>query len=312
MTEPTKLRNPTEYHLMAKKANAEEQMDFVDGFSHQFLSPVSNSPLHDFDDLDFRKSRKMQQPLRGPDMMAEESPSDYSLASGAEDLFGSPPSSSYLGAVDIHQHPHRGSTGSIRHNGTGSALQSYMVLPGEASFPMSAPANIGYDFMNATSFPSGHMHPTMALQQQHQQHHHHHPHQQQGLSVQPSSNSRSFEEDYAMQMNGSLQHVSSLRSLQAMMEKRRRRRESHNAVERRRRENINERIQELGTLLPEAMLEDITSGGNGGPSNKPNKGAILRKSVEHLRMLQQEVDTYQQRVKELESLLQKYKQDQRY
>lgn len=38
--------------------------------------------------------------------------------------------------------------------------------------------------------------------------------------------------------------------------KRRRRRESHNMVERRRRDNINERIQELGTLVPGHRLED--------------------------------------------------------
>lgn len=38
-------------------------------------------------------------------------------------------------------------------------------------------------------------------------------------------------------------------------EKRRRRRESHNAVERRRRDNINEKISELATLIPECMLE---------------------------------------------------------
>ncbi|KAM0791012.1 hypothetical protein ACM66B_004311 [Microbotryomycetes sp. NB124-2] len=40
-----------------------------------------------------------------------------------------------------------------------------------------------------------------------------------------------------------------------LTEKRRKRRESHNAVERRRRDNINERIQELATLLPEVLLE---------------------------------------------------------
>jgi hypothetical protein len=39
------------------------------------------------------------------------------------------------------------------------------------------------------------------------------------------------------------------------VEKRRRRRESHNAVERRRRDNINERIAELATLIPESMLD---------------------------------------------------------
>lgn len=39
-------------------------------------------------------------------------------------------------------------------------------------------------------------------------------------------------------------------------EKRRRRRESHNAVERRRRDNINERIQDLSKLVPTHRLED--------------------------------------------------------
>ncbi|TFK39312.1 hypothetical protein BDQ12DRAFT_76684 [Crucibulum laeve] len=43
-------------------------------------------------------------------------------------------------------------------------------------------------------------------------------------------------------------------------EKRRRRRESHNAVERRRRDNINEKISELATLIPECML-DVGGGG---------------------------------------------------
>ena len=38
-------------------------------------------------------------------------------------------------------------------------------------------------------------------------------------------------------------------------EKRRRRRESHNAVERRQRDNINEKISELATLIPECMLD---------------------------------------------------------
>ena len=38
--------------------------------------------------------------------------------------------------------------------------------------------------------------------------------------------------------------------------KKRRRRASHNAVERRRRDNINERIQDLGTLVPTHRLDD--------------------------------------------------------
>ena len=86
------------------------------------------------------------------------------------------------------------------------------------------------------------------------------------------------------------------------MEKRRRRRESHNLVERRRRDNINERIQELGLLLPDATLDG---------ANKPNKGQILRKSVEQIKLLQNEVNMYQSKVQELESLLEKFKIAQR-
>lgn len=58
-------------------------------------------------------------------------------------------------------------------------------------------------------------------------------------------------------------------------EKRRRRRESHNAVERRRRDNINEKISELATLIPECMLE----GGNVAPSN--NGGSVSPSMESH-------------------------------
>lgn len=47
---------------------------------------------------------------------------------------------------------------------------------------------------------------------------------------------------------------------QIASEKRRRRRESHNAVERRRRDNINEKITELATLIPECMLDPAAGG----------------------------------------------------
>ncbi|GAA5898502.1 hypothetical protein JCM5296_006481 [Sporobolomyces johnsonii] len=49
-----------------------------------------------------------------------------------------------------------------------------------------------------------------------------------------------------------------------LSEKRRKRRESHNAVERRRRDNINDRISELALLLPEAFLA-------GSSSDQPNE-----------------------------------------
>ncbi|KAI8078715.1 Myc-type, basic helix-loop-helix domain-containing protein, partial [Halteromyces radiatus] len=83
--------------------------------------------------------------------------------------------------------------------------------------------------------------------------------------------------------------------MQQLFEKKRRRRESHNAVERRRRDNINERIFELSTLLPER------------DAIKNNKGTILRKSVEHIRMLHEEVNKCQHRIQELENMLGMYR-----
>jgi hypothetical protein len=82
-------------------------------------------------------------------------------------------------------------------------------------------------------------------------------------------------------------------------EKRRKRRESHNAVERRRRDNINEKIQELAMLLPDEWLNDSAKAGSvagmlsGTVSGsigeeetkevKANKGVILRNSVEYIK-----------------------------
>ncbi|KAI9265615.1 helix-loop-helix DNA-binding domain-containing protein [Sporodiniella umbellata] len=114
-------------------------------------------------------------------------------------------------------------------------------------------------------------------------------------SLSNNSIAKSFEEDYTTQMN-----------MQVMMDKRRRRRESHNAVERRRRDNINDRIQELCTLLPESSLDGATVGQQQQQQqqqNKLNKGVILKKSVEHVRFLQQQVRDYQQKIQELENTL---------
>ncbi|KAJ2689757.1 Cell morphogenesis protein PAG1 [Coemansia spiralis] len=85
---------------------------------------------------------------------------------------------------------------------------------------------------------------------------------------------------------------SSQKSAIVNYEKRRRRRESHNAVERRRRDNINERIQDLYSLLPDMMIDLNT---------KPNKGVILKKSVEYIRQLQQLIQNQNQRIRELEA-----------
>ncbi|KAJ2354856.1 hypothetical protein IWW50_005332 [Coemansia erecta] len=71
------------------------------------------------------------------------------------------------------------------------------------------------------------------------------------------------------------------------MEKRRRRRESHNAVERRRRDNINDRITDLYGLLPTDLVD---------ASAKPNKGIILRKAVEFITFIKEENATLQHQV----------------
>lgn len=106
----------------------------------------------------------------------------------------------------------------------------------------------------------------------------------------------------------------------ATTEKRLKRRESHNLVERRRRDHINGRITELATLLP-ALLEvddalpepPLTLGSAGiesmglspaqataAASGKPNKGIILSKSVDYIRYLKQMVDVLHERNRHLE------------
>ncbi|OAJ39476.1 hypothetical protein BDEG_23316 [Batrachochytrium dendrobatidis JEL423] len=83
-------------------------------------------------------------------------------------------------------------------------------------------------------------------------------------------------------------------SADVLIEKRRRRRESHNAVERRRRDHINEKIHELSNLLPE-FASDI--------QNKPNKGVILRRSVDYIRHMQLFAAKQMERTMELEGVL---------
>lgn len=121
-------------------------------------------------------------------------------------------------------------------------------------------------------------------------------------------------------------------SLQDMFEKRRRRRESHNAVERRRRDNINERIHgnvytiqsihvhdvlirnaiELCTLLPEKLLDSaptssnvmsVSNGQVGANGRAINKGTILKLSVDHIKELREDVNKYQERIRELEHMI---------
>ncbi|KAL0082283.1 Myc-type, basic helix-loop-helix domain-containing protein [Phycomyces blakesleeanus] len=86
-----------------------------------------------------------------------------------------------------------------------------------------------------------------------------------------------------------------IQNMQHLFEKKRKRRESHNLVERRRRDNINDRISELATLLPDP------------DAIKTNKGTILKKSVDHIKLLHDKLQLHQQRIQELESMLEMYR-----
>ncbi|XP_036447610.1 melanocyte inducing transcription factor b isoform X2 [Colossoma macropomum] len=69
--------------------------------------------------------------------------------------------------------------------------------------------------------------------------------------------------------------------------KERQKKDNHNLIERRRRFNINDRIKELGTLIPKSNDPDM----------RWNKGTILKASVDYIRKLQRD----QQHAKDLEN-----------
>lgn len=95
---------------------------------------------------------------------------------------------------------------------------------------------------------------------------------------------------------------------QLLLERRRRRRESHNAVERRRRDNINEKIKELSELVPEQFLLAAMETGvkSGTADDRPNKGTILARSVDYIRLLQQIIDRQNHVEVEFQELVNKY------
>ncbi|ENN74256.1 hypothetical protein HUJ04_012653 [Dendroctonus ponderosae] len=85
------------------------------------------------------------------------------------------------------------------------------------------------------------------------------------------------------------------------MAKDRQKKDNHNMIERRRRFNINDRIKELGTLLPKnndpyyEIVRDV----------RPNKGTILKSSVEYIKCLKNEVIRLKQteaRQKQMENM----------
>lgn len=71
-----------------------------------------------------------------------------------------------------------------------------------------------------------------------------------------------------------------------MWQKDRQKKDNHNQIERRRRFNINDRIKELGTLLPKTIDPDM----------RQNKGSILKASVDYIKKLRRD----QERLKYVE------------
>ncbi|XP_029682969.1 transcription factor EB isoform X2 [Takifugu rubripes] len=69
--------------------------------------------------------------------------------------------------------------------------------------------------------------------------------------------------------------------------KERQKKDNHNLIERRRRFNINDRIKELGTIIPKTNDLDV----------RWNKGTILRASVEYIKQMQKDI----QRSREVEN-----------
>ncbi|VEU22319.1 DEKNAAC103355 [Brettanomyces naardenensis] len=61
-------------------------------------------------------------------------------------------------------------------------------------------------------------------------------------------------------------------------------------VDRKRRDNINEKIQELMRLIPTDFFVDHREKSSGTKDGKPNKGQILSKAVEYINYVQQKID----------------------
>ncbi|KAG0670608.1 hypothetical protein C6P42_003895, partial [Pichia californica] len=79
-----------------------------------------------------------------------------------------------------------------------------------------------------------------------------------------------------------------------------RRRELHNAVERRRRDLIKEKIKELGSLIPPTMLYDNSKSKSINKDTKANKNIILNKCVSYIIYLKEILESQDKRLAKLE------------
>lgn len=94
-------------------------------------------------------------------------------------------------------------------------------------------------------------------------------------------------------------HPRDLGITEAELYKDRRKKDIHNMIERRRRYNINDRIKELGLMLPKSTAEEM----------KLNKGTILKASCDYIRQLQKDREIMirqQQQTTRLEELTRQY------
>uniref|UniRef100_A0A8C4H3K6 Melanocyte inducing transcription factor n=1 Tax=Dicentrarchus labrax TaxID=13489 RepID=A0A8C4H3K6_DICLA len=114
---------------------------------------------------------------------------------------------------------------------------------------------------------------------------------QQGLPISNScpANLPNIKREYSGKQTDTVKDIHTFKCLVSVraMAKERQKKDNHNLIERRRRFNINDRIKELGTLIPKSNDPDM----------RWNKGTILKASVDYIRKLQRE----QLRAKELEN-----------
>ncbi len=88
------------------------------------------------------------------------------------------------------------------------------------------------------------------------------------------------------------------------------RRESHNAIERRRRDILNDKIDELASIIPHQLLvatprsPPFHSPNPGTKGGKPNKGTILSRSVDYIKSLQHSIDEQNNTEIQLQHILQ--------
>ncbi|ODV87368.1 hypothetical protein CANARDRAFT_189563, partial [[Candida] arabinofermentans NRRL YB-2248] len=60
--------------------------------------------------------------------------------------------------------------------------------------------------------------------------------------------------------------------------------------DRKRRDNMNEKIYELMKIMPAKLFEERKDKSSGTKDGKPNKGQILTKTVEYINYLQAQID----------------------